>query len=171
MAEKEMNNNAYILKAIVKQLEDKYDRIIIDSAPTVNLLVLNVINAADEILIPCKMDIFSVKGCFQTINYINQLTDVMEQAGLLVKKTDYKVFTTMVKKNMNISKTLYSVLEDVLGDHLLKTQIRAQDSAVLKSNSGQGHFALAQGSKRSKIADDYVGLVQEVETSMNKGEN
>lgn len=158
--------NPGTLSYILRNVKPLYDVIIIDSAPATNLTTYNIIKASDEVLIPCKCDVFSVRGCFQTINYIMKIEEEMKNDNINCKGIDYKVFMTMVKKNMNISKVIIQILEKILGDHFLHTTIRSQDSAVLKSNSGQGHFSLMEGSKRSKVADDYIELMNELE---NKG--
>lgn len=163
VAEDKMMNNAYLLKSIISDLSDRYDRIVIDSAPIVNLITYNILNASEQIIIPVKLDLFSIKGSFQTINYIQQMQTIMQKAGMANANTNYKVLATMAKKNMIISKVLIAVLQKVLGEHFMTTQIRQQDAAVLKTNSSQKHFSLNFGSKRYKIADDYVDLMNELE--------
>ena len=52
----------YVLKTITEQLRDDYDYIIVDSAPSLGLMTLNVLAACDSVLIPATPEYLSVKG-------------------------------------------------------------------------------------------------------------
>lgn len=163
LVEQSLYNNAYVLKSYLNKVSDQFDIIIIDSAPAVNLITYNILNAADQILIPIKLDLFSIKGSFQTINYVGQVMEIMQGASLKASEIDYRVLATMVNSRLILTKWIYPILKEILGNKLLNTKIRQQEKAVLQTNNGSKHFALVEGKKRSKIADDYVMLMEELE--------
>lgn len=52
----------YVLKEIIAQVKGKYDLVIIDCPPSLNLLTINALNCCDLILIPAKPEKFSIDG-------------------------------------------------------------------------------------------------------------
>ncbi|MEA5034006.1 ParA family protein [Cloacibacillus evryensis] len=80
----------YRLKKALAMVEPFYDYIIIDTPPALGLLTLNALTAADEVIIPCQADIFSLHGMAQlrdTIETVREYTNPKIRIGgiLLVR--------------------------------------------------------------------------------------
>mgnify|MGYP000943960298 CR=1 FL=1 len=105
-------NSSNIVKKVLKKLDSKYDYCIIDCAPTINLITLNIIIASDEIIIPIKIDKFALEGYRTTLKNINQIIDDYEL------DTEVTVLYTMVNRN-NIDKQFIIDEYRELGDYLL----------------------------------------------------
>lgn len=69
----ELNRPNYILKSILDKyfLKDRYDYIIIDCPPSLNILTLNALVAADSVLIPLQCEFLALEGLTQFIHTYN----------------------------------------------------------------------------------------------------
>lgn len=142
-------NSSNIVKKVLKKLDSKYDYCIIDCAPTINLITLNIIIASDEIIIPIKIDKFALEGYRTTLKNINQIIDDYEL------DTEVTVLYTMVNRN-NIDKQF---IQEISGNRF-ETTIRHQAKPV--TESALKNEVLIDSSKSSKVKDDYLNLIDEI---------
>ena len=142
-------NSSNIVKKVLKKLDSKYDFCIIDCAPTINLITLNIIIASDEIIIPIKIDKFALEGYRTTLKNINQIIDDYEL------DTEVTVLYTMVNRN-NIDKQF---IQEISGNRF-KTTIRHQAKPV--TESALNNEVLIDSSKSSRVKDDYLNLIDEI---------
>ena len=103
-----------ILKNYVSRLKDFYDYIIIDCMPSLNLIAINALVAADEVIIPLHAQYYSVRGLeqlLQTISSIrtNDLNSDLTIAGILY---------TCVNDQTNSFRDIRKILEDAYGSSL-----------------------------------------------------
>jgi len=61
----------YILKAIVEQVKDDYDYIFIDCLPSLGMVTINALSAADSVLVPVQCEFFALEGLGKLMNTIN----------------------------------------------------------------------------------------------------
>jgi len=66
-----MENREYRLARILQEVRDEYDYIIIDGPPSLGLLTINSLVAADEILIPIQSEYFALEGVGQLLETIS----------------------------------------------------------------------------------------------------
>jgi chromosome partitioning protein len=82
----------YILKNIIDKVRDEYDYIFIDCLPSLGLVTLNALTAADSVLIPVQCEVFSLEGLGKLKNTINlvkkALNPNLEVEGLLLSMYD-----------------------------------------------------------------------------------
>jgi chromosome partitioning protein len=82
----------YILKGVLEQLRDEYDYIFIDCLPSLGLVTVNALTAADSVLIPVQCEIFSLEGLAKLKNTVNlvkkALNPKLEIEGLLLSMYD-----------------------------------------------------------------------------------
>jgi chromosome partitioning protein len=70
-----MDDREYRLDKILKEIRDEYDYIIIDGPPSLGLLTINSLVAADSVLIPIQSEYFALEGLGQLIETINLVQD------------------------------------------------------------------------------------------------
>lgn len=115
----------YILKGIINQVRDDYDYILIDCMPSLGLLTLNALTAADSVLIPLQTEIFALEGLSKLKNTVRlvqeQLNPALEVEGVVLSMFDRRlrlgkivvkevranskdyVFDTIIHRNSKVS--------------------------------------------------------------------
>ena len=115
----------YMLKNALKSVEQYYDYIIIDCAPSLGLITLNALAAANSVLIPIQCEYFALEGLGKLMNTIkgvrNSYNKSLDIEGLLLTmydsrlrlsnmviddvKTHFKdmVFETIIQRNVRLS--------------------------------------------------------------------
>jgi chromosome partitioning protein len=85
----------YILSRIVEQLRNDYDYIFIDCLPSLGLITVNVLTAADTVLIPIQCEIFALEGLSKLNNTINIIKKTinprLEIEGVLLSMYDSRL--------------------------------------------------------------------------------
>lgn len=100
-----------MLKTYLNMISDEYDYIIIDCMPSLNLIAINALVAADEVIIPIHAQYYSVRGLeqlLQTIGSIrsNGLNETLKIAGILYTCVNDR--TTSFRNIQEILKNAYS---------------------------------------------------------------
>ena len=98
----------YILKELLEPVADKYDYCIIDTPPSLGILVLNALTASDEVIVPMGADVYSLQGLSQLHGLFENVRKYCNPAltinGLLLTKYNPRA---------NISKQLKDTLHNV----------------------------------------------------------
>ena len=63
-------NREYVLKNVVEKLKDQYDYILIDCSPSLGLITVNALTAADSVVIPVQCEYFALEGLGKLLNTI-----------------------------------------------------------------------------------------------------
>jgi len=87
-----VKNREFKLQQVLDKIKDKYDYIIIDSPPSLDLLTLNCLCAADEVLIPVQCEYLALEGLDQLLSTIdlvkNNLGKDLKVSGALLTMYD-----------------------------------------------------------------------------------
>jgi chromosome partitioning protein len=106
------------LKNALEAVSDKYDYIIIDCPPSLSLLTLNGLNAADAYIVPMQTEYYAMEGLAQLLNTVKlikqNLNPTLELEGILL---------TMYDGRMNLSKLVAEEIQNTFGDDTFKTVI------------------------------------------------
>ena len=85
----------YILKGIIAQIKDNYDYIFIDCLPSLGMITINALTAADSVLVPVQCEYFALEGLEKLINTIKivkqQLNPTLEYEGILMSMYDARL--------------------------------------------------------------------------------
>lgn len=150
LSTKAQHNRLY--KAL-KDLKKEYDYIIIDCPPILNTLIVNALNASDEVIIPIKIDKAAQKGFEITLSNIK---DIAESYDLDI---NYRVLFTMVTRT-NIDKDKIKEINQLCPNNTIQTTIRNQSKPIKVASYSQD--AVVAG--KSGVGEDYKELVEELET-------
>ncbi len=121
----EADKREFRLKDAIAPIRDRYDYILIDCPPSLNLLTLNAMAAADSVLVPVQCEYYALEGLsrlMQTIKQVKKgLNPGIEIAGVLLTMFDsrtnlsimvadevkkffpQKVFSTVIPRNVRLS--------------------------------------------------------------------
>src|SRR4051812_19269812 len=85
-------NRESVLKNILAPIKDHYDFIIIDCSPSLGLITVNALTAADSVVVPVQAEFFALEGLGKLLNTIkivqNRLNTELEIEGLLMTLYD-----------------------------------------------------------------------------------
>lgn len=120
-----MPNRERMLKAVIDKIEKKYDYILIDCSPSLGLITVNSLTAADSIMIPVQCEYFALEGLGKLLNTIkiiqSRLNPELEIEGFVLTMYDSRlrlsnqvveevrrhfqqmVFDTIIQRNIKIS--------------------------------------------------------------------
>ena len=88
-------NREYLLKSALEKIKDQYDFIIIDCSPSLGLITVNAITAADSVIIPVQCEYFALEGLGKLLNTIKivqgRLNQDLEIEGILLTMYDTRL--------------------------------------------------------------------------------
>jgi len=103
-------NNNIILKRAIKSISDIYDYIIIDTAPSNDIITINSLMASDGMIIPVQSESFSLKGLKEIIT---NLSELIEEYDIPIEFLG--AFQTAAEINTNVFKDSNEDYEQLLG--------------------------------------------------------
>lgn len=90
-----MPNREYMLKMALDKIKDRYDFIIIDCSPSLGLITVNALSAADSVMIPVQCEYFALEGLGKLLNTIKivqgRLNQNLEIEGILLTMYDTRL--------------------------------------------------------------------------------
>lgn len=114
----DMNNKEKILKNNLDKIRDNYDFIIIDCPPSLNLLTINALTAANTVLVPIQCEYYALEGLSQVLKTVNlvkkKLNPNLEIEGVVF---------TMYDSRTNLSLQVVENVKDNLKQNIYKTII------------------------------------------------
>lgn len=106
------------LKKILQPLRDSYDYIIIDSPPSLGLLTLNALTAANSVLIPLQCEFYAMEGLSQVVRTIR-----LVQKGLNPSLQIEGILLTMFDGRNNLSRQVEEEVRNHFGQQVFRTMI------------------------------------------------
>lgn len=103
------------LKKAIDSIRDDYDYVIIDCPPSLGLLTLNALTAADSVLIPVQCEYYALEGLSQLLNTIRivqkHLNEDLQIEGVLLTMLDARtnLGIQVIEEVKNTSKTKYLI--------------------------------------------------------------
>lgn len=115
------------LRKKIESVKDRYDYVIIDNAPDINMTVVNALVASDDVLVPIKVDQFSFDGLEQIIDQIDDVSEfnsdirfvgcfvtmfqrssVNQQGAELLEQHGYPIFSTRIRKTVKVDEMTFT---------------------------------------------------------------
>lgn len=91
-------NREHRLKNAIKDIENNYDFVLIDSPPSLGLLTINALTAAGSVIVPIQCEYYALEGLSQLLNTINLVHDNLNPElvieGVLLTMADYRTNLT-----------------------------------------------------------------------------
>ena len=114
----EISNREYLLRKVLHQIKDNYDYIFIDCPPSLGLLTLNALTAADSVLIPIQCEYYALEGLSQLLNTIH-----LVQKNLNKQLSIEGVLLTMYDNRLNLCNQVAAEVREYFKDKVYKTVI------------------------------------------------
>lgn len=147
-------NREFKLKNLIASIETKFDFILIDCPPSLGLLTINSLSAADSVIIPLQTEYFALEGLGKLMNTINSIRDTfnpaLEVEGLLF---------TMFDKRTSLSNQVIDEIHANYKSPVFKTVIPRN---IKLSESPSHGLPIILYDTKSKGSDAYVDLAKEL---------
>lgn len=146
----------FVLKEYINEVRKNYDYILIDCMPSLGMMTINSLVAADSVIIPCQASFLSTKGLgllLQSVSKVKrQINPKLRIDGILL---------TMVQSRTNNAKEIISALRSSLGEtiRVFDTEISHSVRAVECSTHGESIF---EHDGHGAVAAAYKNLTKEV---------
>lgn len=145
-----------ILKQLIEPMKRQYDFILLDCMPSLGMLTVNALAAADHVLIPVQAQYLSAKGLEQLLQTVNkvrrQINPKLRIEGILL---------TMVDGRTNYAKDISNLIRETYGSKIkvFNTDIPHSVRAAEISTEGKSIF---RHDPKGKVAEAYRVLTKEV---------
>jgi chromosome partitioning protein len=147
-------NREYMMKTALASIKDNYDYIIIDCAPSLGLLTLNALTAADSVVIPIQCEYFALEGLGKLLNTIKSVQKVhnpeLDIEGLLL---------TMFDSRLRLSNQVVEEVQKHFNDMVFKTLIQRNTKLSEAPSFGESIISF---DATSKGAANYLSLAEEI---------
>ncbi|MEO9891284.1 AAA family ATPase [Aurantibacter sp.] len=144
----------YMMKKAITELKDSYDYILIDCAPSLGLLTLNALTAADSVIIPIQCEYFALEGLGKLLNTIKSIQKIhnpeLDIEGMLL---------TMYDSRLRLSNQVVEEVRKHFADMVFDTII--QRNVRLSEAPSYGESIIKYDAS-SKGATNYLNLANEV---------
>jgi len=117
----QVENRSFLIKTMLQNnIQDLqfYDYIFIDCPPSMNLITLNALTAASEVLVPLQSEFFALEGLSQLISTVSMVQKDLNEELVLSG-----IVLTMYDKRNNLSKQVEEDVREYLGDLVYTTTI------------------------------------------------
>ncbi|MFJ1376901.1 ParA family protein [Capnocytophaga canimorsus] len=144
----------YMLKKALASVKEEYDYILIDCAPSLGLITLNALTAADSVIVPIQCEYFALEGLGKLLNTIKSVQKVhnpnLDIEGLLL---------TMYDARLRLSNQVVEEVQKHFSEMVFKTIIQRN---VRLSEAPSFGETIINYDATSKGATNYINLAQEI---------
>lgn len=143
-----------VLRRALESVRDRYDFILVDCPPSLGLLTLNTLTAADSVLIPIQCEFYALEGLSQLLNTVRVV-----QRGLNPALDIEGVLLTMYDRRLNLSRQVADEAREYFGNRVYRTTIPRNVRLAEAPSFGQPivHYDVL-----SAGAQSYLSLAREM---------
>ena len=142
------------LRETIDQVRDRYQYILIDCPPALDLLTLNVLIAADSVLIPIQCEFFALEGISELMVTIDRIREAfghpLKIEGILL---------TMYDDRTNLTRQVAGDLKEFFNDEVFRTII---PRSIRLAEAPSFGLPILTYDARSKGAESYIKLAKEI---------
>ena len=156
----EAENREHRIKELLEPVKDRFEYVILDCPPSLGLLTLNALTAADSVLIPVQCEYYALEGLSKLLNTINivkkNFNPSLDIEGVLL---------TMYDSHLRLSKQIVSEVRKYFGDKVFETIIARNVRLSEAPSFGQPiilYDAVSTG------AQNYMKLASEIMTNNHR---
>ncbi len=114
----EMASRETVLRRALQEIRQDYDFVLVDCPPSLGLLTLNTLTAADAVMIPIQCEFYALEGLSQLLNTVR-----LVQRALNPKLEIEGVLLTMFDRRLNLSRQVAADAREYFGSKVFKTAI------------------------------------------------
>ena len=148
-----LERREFKLKEAIESVKDDYDYIFIDCLPSLGILTINALCAADTVIIPVQCEVFSLQGLGKLKNTINLIRDAFNPSlGI------EGIVLSMFDKRLRLGKMVVKEVHNMLSDKIFETIIHRNSKIGEAPSVGMPILMYDINSKGSR---NFLNLAQE----------
>ncbi len=146
-------NREVLLKSYLSEIKDKYDYIVIDCSPSLGMMTLNALSAADSVVIPVQAHYLPAKCMTQLLRTVSKVKRYINP-DLAIDG----ILLTIVDNRTNLAKSTVEALRQNFGSHIkiYKSQIPMAVKAAEVASKGESIYAYEPNSPVSKAYSEFT---------------
>lgn len=149
-----LEDREYKMKTVLDQVVHLYDFIIIDCSPSLGLITINALTAADSVIIPVQCEYFALEGLGKLLNTIkivqNRLNTALEIEGILLTMYDVRL-----RLSNQVVDEVRSHFTDLVFDTIIQRNTRLSEAPSFG-------ISVIMHDANSKGAINYLNLAREI---------
>ena len=144
----------YMLKKAITHLKDRYDYILIDCAPSLGLLTLNALTAADSVIIPIQCEYFALEGLGKLLNTIKSVQRIHNQ-DLDIEGMLLTMYDSRLRLSNQVVEEVQKHFSDMVFDTIIQRNVRLGEAPSFGES-------IINYDVSSKGATNYLDLAKEI---------
>lgn len=149
-----MPNREYLMKKVLDKIKDRYDYILIDCSPSLGLITVNALTAADSVIVPVQSEYYSLEGLGKLLNTIKiiqgRLNTDLDIEGILIT-----LYDTRLRLANHVVEELKTHFQDLVFDTVIHRNTNLAEAPSHGST-------IIMHDATSKGAVNYLNLAREV---------
>ena len=154
-------NREYVMREVVEKVKDNYDYVIIDCLPSLGLVTVNALTAADSVIVPVQCEIFALEGLGKLQNTINLVTEELN-----TDLTIEGILLSMYDSRLRLANVVLKEVREFYADSVFETVIHRNSKIGEAPNM---HTPVILYDASSKGAVNFLNLAQEFLAKNNDG--
>ncbi len=147
-------NREYMLKQALEKIKEQYDYIIIDCAPSLGLITLNALTAADSVIIPIQCEYYALEGLGKLLNTIKSVQKIhnpdLDIEGLLLT-----MFDSRLRLSNQVVEEVQKHFNNMVFDAIIQRNVKLSEAPSYGES-------IINYDATSKGASNYLQLAQEI---------
>ncbi len=149
-----LESREYRMREVFAQIRDEYDFIIIDCSPSLGLITVNALTAADSVIIPVQCEYFALEGFVKLLNTVkivqNRLNTNLKIEGILLTMYDVRL-----RLSNQVVEEVRSHFEDMVFETIIQRNTRLSEAPSFG-------LSVIMHDANSKGAINYLNLAREI---------
>lgn len=117
----------YLLDKKIKQVAGEYDFIIIDCPPSLNMLTINALSAADSVLVPIQCEYYALEGLAQLMNTVELIHDRLN-SRLRIEGIVFTMFDARTKLSQQVLENVQDNLDQYIYNAVIPRNVRLAEA-------------------------------------------
>lgn len=143
-----------MLKQAISHLRDSYDYILIDCAPSLGLLTLNALTAADAVIIPIQCEYFALEGLGKLLNTIKSIQKI-HNPNLDIEGMLLTMYDSRLRLSNQVVEEVRKHFDDMVFDTIIQRNVRLSEAPSYGES-------IIKYDASSKGAANYLNLANEI---------
>jgi chromosome partitioning protein len=148
------DDREYMMKNAIRGLKDKYDYILIDCAPSLGLLTLNALTAADSVMIPIQCEYFALEGLGKLLNTIKSVQKI-HNPELDIEGMVLTMYDSRLRLSNQVVEEVKKHFSEMVFDTIIQRNVRLSEAPSYGES-------IIKYDASSKGAANYLNLANEV---------